>query len=369
MPKVAPLIPLARTGLQERTVLPLSPVLRIALGLAIGLAGGAVFYWLTLPLPWMLGALFATMAAAVAGVPVRGPKRLRPATVAVIGVLLGSRFTPEVLAGAGQWGMTLAIMLVYLVVVGLAVVPFYRYVARFDWTTAYFAGMPGGLNEMVEIGEARGARIEQVILAQSLRIVTVIAMIALWFRVVQGAQISGAARAGAGWPDYLDLALMLAAAVLGSVVGRKLRLPAPTFLGPLILSVALHLGGLTESAPPGLVVNAAQVILGTVLGCRFAGIGAAALGRAGLLSLCATVLSLALALAGGLAMQAATGVGMEQALLALAPGGLTEMGLVALAIHADAAFVVLHHVVRILAVIVAAPLMHRLLVRDTSPSA
>ncbi|WP_395539482.1 AbrB family transcriptional regulator [Neotabrizicola sp. sgz301269] len=347
----------------------MSPFLRIVFGLIIGVAGGALFHWLALPLPWMLGALFATMAAAVGGLPVKGPKRLRPATVAVIGVLLGSRFTPDVLVGAGQWGMTLAIMLVYLAVVGMIVVPFYRHLGRFDWTTAYFAGMPGGLNEMVEIGEARGARVEQVILAQSLRIVTVIAMIAVWFRMVQGAQISGAARAGAEWPDYADLALMLAAAVFGSLMGRKLRFPAPTFLGPLILSGALHLGGVTESAPPGLVVNTAQVILGTVLGCRFAGIGAAALGRAGVLSMGATILALALALAGGLAMQAATGVGMEQALLALAPGGLTEMGLVALAIQADAAFVVLHHVIRILAVIVAAPLLHRLLSRDDPPAA
>ena len=40
---------------------------------------------------------FAGMTAAVAGVPVLAPVRLRPAVVAVIGVMLGARFTPAVL--------------------------------------------------------------------------------------------------------------------------------------------------------------------------------------------------------------------------------------------------------------------------------
>lgn len=46
-------------------------------------------------------------------------------------------------------------------------------------------------------------------------------------------------------------------------------------------------------------------------------------------------------------------------MLALAPGRPTEMGLIALAINADVAFVALHHVLRILVVIVAAPLLLR----------
>lgn len=56
-------------------------------------------------------------------------------------------------------------------------------------------------------------------------------------------------------------------------------------------------------------------------------------------------------------MQGLTGVRIDQALLALAPGGLTEMGLIALAIHADVAFVALHHVERILFVIILDPLI------------
>ncbi|MFN4191313.1 MAG: AbrB family transcriptional regulator [Tabrizicola sp.] len=337
------------------------PRLALLAGLALGSLGGAVFYLMSLPLPWMLGALFATMAAAVAGAPIRGPAGLRPAIVAVIGVLLGSRFTPEILGQAGQTALTLAVLLVYLVAVAAVVVPFYRLVGGQDWTTAYFAGMPGGLSEMIEFGEARGADVPAIVLAHSLRIVVTIALMAFLFRVVLGHDVGRTVPTAGGALGIADIALLAGSALLGAALGIRLRLPAPTFLGPLILSALVHVIGLTESAPPPALVVAAQVLLGTILGCRFVGIAPAMLVRAGLLSLGATVLTLALALVAGLAMRAGAGVGLDQALLALAPGGLTEMGLIALAIQADVAFVALHHVVRILVVIVLAPLAARLL--------
>lgn len=335
---------------------------RTAAGLALGTLGGGLFHALSLPLPWMLGALFATMVASVAGAPVRGPTRLRPVIVAIIGVLLGSRFTPAVIGQSGEALVTLSILLVYLAAVAAVVVPWYRFVGRQDWTTAYFAGMPGGLTEMIELGEARGAQVPAIVLAHSLRIVITIALMAFLFRVVLNHDV-GSSIPPQGRPlDPVDAALLTGSAVLGAILGTRLRLPAPTFLGPLALSAAAHLTGLTDSAPPGLLVIAAQVVLGTILGCRFQGIPTAMLGKAGLLSLGATVLTLAVAALAGLAMQAWAGVGLDQAMLALAPGGLTEMGLIALAIHADVAFVALHHVVRILIVIVCAPLLFRTLI-------
>jgi len=102
------------------------------------------------------------------------------------------------------------------------------------------------------------------------------------------------------------------------------------------------------------------VILGTVVGCRFPGNGLKTPVPASALSVGATVLTLGLVFAGGLAMQGLSDVTMDQAHLALAPGGLTELRLIAIAIHTDVAFVALHHGVRILFVITLAPLVFRL---------
>lgn len=331
---------------------------RTVAGLALGSLGGATFYLLSLPLPWMLGSLCVTMAASVAAWPIQGPTRLRPAIVAVIGVLLGSRFTPEIVEQASQALVSLAILLAYLLIVGAVIVPYYRFVGRQDWTTAYFAGMPGGLSEMIELGEARGANVPAIVLAHSLRIVLTIGLMAFMFRVILGHDVGAAGSGGgAGSLTLLDAAILTGCAVVGVPVGTWLRLPAPAFLGPLVLSAATHLTGLTASVPPNMLVNAAQVALGTILGCRFLGISVSSLARAGLISLGATLLTLTLALLAAIAIQQAAGIRVDQGILALAPGGLTEMGLIALAINADVAFVAIHHVARILVVLVLAPLL------------
>ncbi len=214
------------------------------------------------------GGVFATMTAAVAGAPVSAPARIRPAVVAVIGVLLGSRFTPDVLGQVGIWSGSVAILMVYVVTVALVVVPFYRFAGRFDWVTAYFAGMPGGLSEMIEIGEASGAKPAPIILAHSLRIVVTIALIAFWFRIVEGQDVGASILLSEMPLTWVDATLMLACAILGSVLGKRLHFPAPTFLGPLLLSAVLHLTGATDSVPPSLLVNAAQVILGELINNR-----------------------------------------------------------------------------------------------------
>ncbi|MEH7829533.1 AbrB family transcriptional regulator [Gemmobacter denitrificans] len=341
----------------NRTIL----ILQNTLALVIGTAGGGLFWWLHMPLPWMLGALTATMIGAVSGLPLRGPQRIRGVVVAVIGVLLGASFTPALIGQAGAWALSFAGLLAYLALSLVILIPLFRRLGGFDRPTAFLAAMPGGLTEMIELAEAARADVPKVILAQSLRIVTTIALIALWFRVVQGLAV-GQAPLKAGFADlaWRDMGWLAGAALVGTGIGLWLRLPAPTLLGPMLVSALLHLTAITESAPPGELVIAAQVILGTLLGCRFTGIRAAALLPALALSLGATLVMLAIALGFALSLQALTGQSADQLLLAYAPGGLTEMSLVALALQAEVAFVAAHHVLRILVVIVAAPLLFRL---------
>ena len=129
---------------------------------------------------------------------------------------------------AGEALVTLSILVVYLAAVAAVVVPWYRFVARQDWTTAYFAGMPGGLSEMVELGEAKGADVPAIVLAHSLRIVLTIGLMAVLFRLVLG--YAGGAAGGAVARKALDLtdaAVLVGCAVLGMLLGAKLRNSGP----------------------------------------------------------------------------------------------------------------------------------------------
>jgi uncharacterized protein len=337
---------------------------RIALALGLGVMGGALFFWLTMPLPWMIGALAATLLAALAGLPIRAPERLRDPVIAVIGVLLGAGFKPGLIEQAATWGWSLLALGLYLAVAAAVVVPFYRRVGGFDPITAYFAGMPGGLSEMMTMGREMGGDDRKIILAHAARIVVTVVIIALWFRLLQGHAV-GANPGGMPLRDMAltDIVLLTVCGVAGVVMGRRLGLPAPMLVGPMILSGIVHLTGLTDSAPPDGLVIAAQVLLGTIMGCRFIGVPGRTVVNALILSFWATLITFAVALAFAGVLWSVTSLPMDQIVLAYAPGGLTEMSLVALAIQAEVAFVALHHVVRIVMVIAAAPFLFRRYVR------
>lgn len=337
---------------------------RIGLTLVLGGLGGAAFYALSLPLPWMLGAMIATLIAAIVRAPVLPAARLRPGVVAVIGVMLGAGFRPELLHTAVGWGLSLGFLGLYVVVISMLVVPFYRRIGGFDPVTAYFAGMPGGLTEMMTIGRDMGGDDRQIALAHAARIVISISLIAIWFRLIEGYQVSAVA-GGATQGGLLlrDMAILAACAGLGSILGLSLRLPAPTLIGPMLLSAAVHLTGLTEGVPPAGLIIVCQVLLGTIIGCRFFGADPRMVARALVLSLGATLMSLCVTLAFALLFHGLFGQASEQVVLAYAPGGLTEMSLVALAMHAEVAYVASHHILRIALLIALAPVVLRLIQR------
>jgi membrane AbrB-like protein len=122
------------------------------------------------------------------------------------------------------------------------------------------------------------------------------------------------------------------------------------------------MAGLIEGVLPHVLVEIALLVMGASIGCRFAGVEPMRLVRFGGLTFGTGVL---MAVAGGFAaaVAALTGIDLVVLLLAYAPGGVAEMSLIALAIHADAGFVAVHHLVRILCVMAAVPLLGILVAR------
>jgi len=330
---------------------------RVGATLALGTAGGALCWALDLPLPWMLGAMLATLVAVLMGAGLKPPAGARALVTAVIGVMLGAAFSPDLLGDIAGWALSLAILLGYLAVAAAVLVPFYIRVGRMDPITAFFSAMPGGMVEMMMLGEDMGGDGRRIVLTHAARIVITVAVIALVFRWGLGLDVSGGAFAGGAPLRLWDVVLLALSGVAGVWLGPRLKLPAPTLLGPMLVSAAVHLAGWTDGAPPGWLVAAAQVFLGTIMGCRFLGAGRDLVLRALALSFWATSLALALCIAVAFAFSGAIGQPVSQVVLAFAPGGLSEMGLVALALGADVAYVTAHHIVRIAVLVAVAPLV------------
>jgi membrane AbrB-like protein len=346
---------MAKSGTQARRPNRLRGAVPIAVALAFGALGGAAFAALSLPLPWMLGALAVTTLASVGGLELRVPELLRRPMIAVLGAMLGTTFTPARLDAALSWLPSLAALPLYVVLVGGLIFLYLRRCSDFDPTSAFFAASPGGLSEMIALSDQLGGDQRRVSLVHGARLLFIVSTVPFLAQMF-GYQPPDRSPALDLAFDPRALGLLAALGVAGYLLARWLRLPAATFVGPLLGSAAGHILGWIEVAPPAVLMALAQLVLGSAVGARFSGTPVVLIGRTLLLGAGATVIMLLITLAFGGALSALTGHPLTLLLLAFIPGGFTEMSLIALAMGVDPAFVVTHHSVRVfLVVLIALP--------------
>lgn len=332
------------------------PYRRFLLALAIGIAGGLVFSFLKLPLPWMLGPMLFSAVAAVFGAPVAAPMAVRSPMVVILGVLLGASVTPELVQRAPDYLISLSGLALVLAVATWGCYVWYRLAAGYDRTTAYYSAVPGGITEMILLGEADGGNPRTIAVVHSARIMFVIFVIPFLMQIITGVSIG--TRPMPGIPllalPLVDITLFFLTCVLGAWLGGFFASPLAMFVGPMIVSAIIHGMGWSSFGAPSELVIGAQLIIGLTLGCRFAGTKLFEIWKPMLFAFgaCLIVLGIGLVVAYGV-MQLGGG-DLLTLMLAYAPGGVAEMSLVALALHLDPAIVALHHLARLLMVVASA---------------
>ena len=161
----------------------------------------------------------------------------------------------------------------------------------------------------------------------------------------------------------VDAGVLGLCAVVGYWAAKRARIPAHSLIGPMILSALVHVSGFTAAQPPAEAVAVAQGVIGTAVGCRFAGIPVRRILDVLVTGAASTVFMMGAALVSALALAKTTGLPFPALVLAFAPGGLAEMSLISLSMGIDTAFVATHHIVRILFLVACAPIAFRLLAR------
>jgi hypothetical protein len=224
----------------------------------------------------------------------------------------------------------------------------------------------GGASGIIVMARELGADERMVAVLQYLRVLLIVVLMPVVATVVYGASTGpGPATGsgdGAGWVS--GLLLTAGCSVVGLVVGRLLRIPVAALLGPMVAAAALELSGLVHGvAVPGLVENAAFLVIGLQVGISFTRESLRTIGRALPLAL-AVILGLIVASAGlGAVLAAATGASALDGYLATTPGGLYAVLATATGSGADATFVLAVQVLRLFVMLLSAPLVARVLRR------
>lgn len=328
---------------------------------AASAVGLAVFWVFDLPLPFMLGPMFACLAAALLGLPLQGLGWLATAMRIVLGVAVGTAITPALLGRMPQMIYSVALVPPFIILIGMIGYPWFRKVCGFDHATAYYGAMPGGLQDMLVFGEEAGGNVRSLSLIHATRVLVIVTTAPFLLQAVWGTSLTGAVGSSAANIPLAELAVMAAAGTLGWLAARAVGLFGAPIIGPLVATAMVTLGGFVEHRPPSEMLLAAQFILGLGAGAAFVGVTlrelrhdvASGIGYCVLLGGISVVFAEFVILLGAAQPM--------EAFLAFAPGGQSEMAILAIVAGADLAYVVTHHLVRLVVVILGAPVAARLL--------
>ncbi len=300
----------------------------------------------------MLGPLFATASLRVVGIDARALPGARYLGQWVIGTALGLYFTAPVVRQTME--------LWYLPLAGAVFATAIGYVsgaalARFgdvDFTTALFASVPGGASEMATLGERFGASSDRVAAAQSLRILLVVAIVPAGFTLA-GIHGSDAFVPGATQFDVGGLVLLMASTLAGALVAHALKVPNAFVLGALLVVIPLTALEVHWSAMPASVSAAGQLLIGCALGARFERDFLRGAPRFVVAVVATVLLSIVLATLFGLVLAWASGQNVATLILGMAPGGIAEMTITALALKIGVPLVTAMHVTRLVILLVS----------------
>lgn len=329
--------------------------------LALATAGTIAFYLAGLPLPFLFGPMLACLVAALFGAKLLGAGQVSVASRTILGVAIGGAITPELLMRIPQMLGSVALVPVYIAIICVIGVPFFHRLCGFDRITAYYAAMPGGLQDMVIFGQEAGGNARTLSLVHATRVLIIVTLAPPI--ITHGFDMSLDAPIGeptSAIPLH-ELGIMAIAALGGWKLGERVGLFGATILGPLIATALLSLTGIIHHRPPAEAILLAQFFVGISIGVGYVGVTLHELRRDVLSGVFYVVILAALALIFTEIVVMAGIAPPLDAFLAFSPGGQAEMTILALISGADLGFVVMHHMVRVILVITGAPLVARIL--------
>lgn len=336
---------------------------RRALTFGLAATGTALFWAMGLPLPFLFGPMMFCLAGALLHLPLRGLGQLSIAARTILGVAVGASITTDVIAELPRMAFSVALIPVFIAVIAIVGVPFFRKLWGFDFPTAYYAAMPGGLQDMVIFGTEAGGNPRVLSLVQGTRVLILVTLAPFVLGHFYGVGLSNPIGTPVSDLPLHELLIMVAAAWIGWKGGERIGLFGASILGPMIVTAALSLGDVIHVRPPAEAILVAQFLIGCGIGVQFLGVTWGELTRvvsAGV----AYVVVLAILAAGFSGAVVALGLGEPvAAFLAFAPGGQAEMTVLAIVTGADLGFVITHHLTRIVVVIVGAPVVARIMAR------
>jgi membrane AbrB-like protein len=322
--------------------------------LVIGSAGGVLFLWANLPGGLISGAMISVGIAAIAGRPLSLPPIMTQTVLVLLGISLGSLVSWQLLQHMSAYPLSIGLLALATFCSTFGSSLYLQRVHGWDQTSAFLAGSPGALSQIIILAAEKGADVPAIAVVSTVRVIILTAALPLLLALT-GLAPASPPIAAATVASPLELVELIAAAMAAALLLRLIKFPASWMFGAMIGSIVLHGTGLVEGGLPPWLRGIALVGIGSLIGTRFARMKTrvllshvnAALGSFAIAIIISAVFVAVIALT--------THVRFADIIVAFAPGAMDAMLALALTLHIDPIFVGAHHLSRFVFVTIAMP--------------
>lgn len=330
----------------------------VLLTVAVGVMGAGLAKKMKIPSAYMLGAMFAVAIFSIATGLAHYPTFMKNFTQAVSGTFIGAGIRKKDIQLLRKMMVPAVLNVVVLLSFSLSMAYFLTQVTDFSFATAAFATAPGGLVDMAIISLDMGADTAIVSVMQTVRLFSIIGLFPSIFSFILSKQRQTLPileeKVKVAEPKRGSILITGLIGLLGGAVGYLIGMPA----GPLIISM-LFVGAqniTTKSAVmPVQVKQIAQISAGTLIGSTIQIDALFALRYAIVPTILMVVGYIFFVMILGQLFYRTGRLSLSTALFACAPGGASDLSLLAIDYGANAAIVSLMQTIRMITVIAIYP--------------
>ncbi len=328
----------------------------------IGLIGVIVFRFIHAPVPYLLGPMFAVLVANRAfHLHMIMPNQIQNTSLIIIGYSLGGTFNKSILNTMLSDIPLMLILTTILCIFSLLFALFISKHSEIDFPTALTSSVPGGLTQIVVFAqEMKGIELSIVTFFHAIRVIMVVFLVPFVVHLpfLDSGNVSYNFNLTTNVNEFngIHFIIYLGLCTISALLAKKIKVPAPFLLGPIIITILVNLTLFPASAmPPGLL-NICQMVVGIHIGLLLHPESLKHKKKIFLFAISSSVFLVTISfIMSILIMKSLQHTSIISGFLSLAPGGMDQMGIIAHEVHADVATVTIYQLFRILYIYIFIP--------------
>src|SRR6202045_4749225 len=190
--------------------------------LAVGTSGGGLFVVAGLPGGLISGAMMAVGIAAMMGRPLTMPPILTQTVLVLLGISLGSLMSRQLLQHVSAYPLTIALLALATFCSTFGSSLYLQRVHGWARTSAFLAGSPGALSQIILLAVEKGANVPAIAVVQTMRVIILTGALPLLLALIGIAPASPLTMATA-IASPLELTELIAASVAVSLLPRLIK--------------------------------------------------------------------------------------------------------------------------------------------------